>query len=261
MKKEKIIIDNVSKTFYGMKKVEALKNVTCTILDNEFVVFLGPSGCGKTTLLNLIAGLDKPTKGKLYLNGEEITGPGLDRGYVFQEYALFPWMSVLKNVEFGLKRKGVPKEERKKIAEKYIQLVGLEEFKNAYPHQLSGGMRQRVAIARALAIDPEVLLMDEPFGALDAQTRIVLQEELLRLISKTQKTVVFVTHSIDEAIYLGQKVFIFTKRPGRIKLEVTIGDYVDKKKFDFDRTKITSTSEFLKLRARLWETLKEEIVT
>lgn len=257
--KEKIFIDNVSKIYYGAKTVEALKDITCSINENEFVVFLGPSGCGKTTLLNLIAGLDKPTKGKIYLDGKEITMPGLDRGYVFQEYALFPWLNVFKNIEFGLKRKKIPKEERKRIVEKYIKLVGLEEFKNAYPHQLSGGMRQRVAIARALAINPEVLLMDEPFGSLDAQTRVVLQEELLRLIIKTKKTVVFVTHSIDEAIFLAQKVYVFTKRPGRIKLSVNIGDYIDKEKYNFDRGKIMMSPGYIKLRTELWKAIREEI--
>lgn len=259
--KEKIFIDNVSKVYYGAKTVVALEDVTCTIKENEFAVFLGPSGCGKTTLLNLIAGLDKPTQGKVYLNGKEITGPGLDRGYVFQEYALFPWMNVFKNIEFGLKRKKIPKEERKKIVEKYLKLVGLEEFKNAYPHQLSGGMKQKVAIARALAIDPEVLLMDEPFGSLDAQTRAVLQEELLRLILETKKTVVFVTHSIDEAIYLGGKIFVFTKRPGRIKMIVNINNLLDKEKYNLDITKILSSPECIKLKAELWKAIKEEIVS
>lgn len=259
-KKEKVVIDDVSKVYYGVKTVKALEGITCSIEESEFAALLGPSGCGKTTLLNIIAGLDKPTRGKVYLDREEIKGPGLDRGYVFQEYALFPWLDVFKNIEFGLKRQKIPSEERRKIVEKYIKLVGLEEFKNVYPHQLSGGMRQKVAIARALAINPEVLLMDEPFGSLDAQTRIILQEELLRLIIKNKKTVVFVTHSVDEAIYLAQKIYVFTKRPGRIKLSLNVEDYIDKEKYNFDRIKIMNSPKYGELHTKLWETIKEEIV-
>lgn len=259
MTQDKIVIDNVSMVFSGATVVEALKNITCSIAEKEFTVFLGPSGCGKTTLLNLIAGLDIPTEGKLYLDGKEITEPGLDRGYVFQEYALFPWLDVFKNIEFGLKRKGIPKEERVGIVRKHINLVGLQEFERSYPHQLSGGMRQRVAIARALALDPAVLLMDEPFGALDAQTRLILQEELLRILAKTTKTVIFVTHSIEESLYLGQKIFVFTRRPGRIKRIVDVEKYINKEKYNFDRSKIVDSPEFIQLRTNVWASIKEEL--
>ena len=178
-------------------EVVALEDINLKIKDEEFICLVGPSGCGKTTLLRIIAGLDMPTSGVALLSGNEILGPDTERGMVFQEYSLFPWLSVIDNIAFGLEMKGVTKKERLEISEKYIELVGLEQFSDAFPHELSGGMRQRVAIARALANDPKVLLMDEPFGALDAQTRNMMQRELLEIWRRAKKTVIFVTHSVD----------------------------------------------------------------
>ncbi|MFQ6050237.1 MAG: ABC transporter ATP-binding protein [Candidatus Hydrothermarchaeota archaeon] len=214
-----IRLENISKVFVDEdgEEVLALKNVSFEVNDGEFVCIVGPSGCGKTTLLRIAAGLEKPTAGKVYLDGKEVKGPGSERGMVFQEYALFPWRTVKKNIEFGLELKNVPKKEREEIIKRYVDLVGLNGFESSYPHELSGGMKQRVALARVLANDPDVLLMDEPFGALDAQTRNVMQEELLRVWQKARKTVLFVTHSVDEAVYLGDKVVVLTARPGEVK--------------------------------------------
>ena len=194
----------------------ALEDVSLEVNLAEFLCIVGPSGCGKTTLLRLIAGLDYPTSGKIILDGKEVKGPSPDRGMVFQEFSLFPWRTVVKNVEFGLEIKGLKERESRKIAEEYIELVGLKGFEDHYPSELSGGMKQRVAIARALATEPSILLMDEPFGSVDAQTRNVLQQELLEIWERTKKTVLFVTHSVDEAIYLGDRIAVMSARPGRI---------------------------------------------
>jgi len=192
--------------------------------DREFISIVGPSGCGKSTLLRAIAGLVEPSGGEVLLDGRQIEGPSAERGMVFQSYTLFPWLTVRGNVEFGSRLKALPTAQRTKIVQEYIEMVGLKGFEHHYPKELSGGMMQRVAIARALANDPEVLLMDEPFGALDAQTRIIMQELLINLWQRTPKTVLFVTHDIDEAIFLSQRVYIMTARPGRIKqtLEVNL---------------------------------------
>lgn len=203
-------------------KFLALDTVNLNVEQNEFICVVGPSGCGKTTLLNIIAGLCKPTTGTVKVRGELVTGPGKGKGVVFQQYALYPWLTVEKNVEFGMRMKGVPKAERAEIAKKYIDLVGLSKFAKAYPKELSGGMKQRVAIARAYATAPEVLLMDEPFGALDALTRDHLNEELLKIWQKTKKTVIFVTHSIEEATFLSDRVLVMSARPGRVKEMVEI---------------------------------------
>lgn len=210
----KIVFEGVRKTFGDFT---ALDGIDLEIESGEFLVVVGPSGCGKSTLLDLLGGLSTPTAGRILLDGKPVTGPGLDRGIVFQQYALLPWRTALGNVEFGLEATGVPRRERKSRAREFLDLVGLSGFEDRHPHQLSGGMRQRVAIARSLAYDPDVLLMDEPFAALDAQTRESLQDELRRIWQRTGKTVVFITHGIEEAVYLGQKVAVMTSRPGRIK--------------------------------------------
>ncbi|AMO79524.1 MULTISPECIES: ABC transporter ATP-binding protein [Pseudomonas] len=195
----------------------ALEKVSFEVPDQQFAVIVGPSGCGKSSLLYLTAGLSEPTEGDIYVGGQRVDGPGADRGMVFQSYTLFPWLTVRENVEFGLKRRGLPAAERKEIVDYYLNEVGLANFAGNYPKQLSGGMMQRVAIARALANDPQILLMDEPFGALDSQTRMQMQKLLLRVWDHSKKTVVFVTHDIDEAILLGDRVYVMGARPGRIK--------------------------------------------
>lgn len=234
----------------------ALGGVNLNIHKGEFISIVGPSGCGKSTFLDLVGGLSKPNEGNIFIDGKPVEGPGLDRGIVFQQYALFPWRTALGNVEFGLESQKIPKNERTEIARKYLKLVGLTGFEDRYPYELSGGMKQRVAIARALAFDPDILLMDEPFGALDAQTREILQRELLHIWEETHKTIVFITHSIDEAVFLSDKVAIMTARPGVIKkmedVPISRND-----RFEDD---IRSSQDFVKSRYKLWELLKEEVV-
>jgi NitT/TauT family transport system ATP-binding protein len=193
-----------------------LDNLNFEVKDKEFVCILGSSGCGKTTLLRLIAGLDEAKNGAIILDGEEIHGTSPKVGFVFQEYSLFPWRTVIDNIAFGLEMRGMGKEERYRIADRYLELVNLSQFRNSYPSELSGGMRQRVAVTRALALDPVLLLMDEPFGALDAQTRNTLQQELLQIWEKTRKTIVFITHSVDEAVFMADRIIVLTPRPGRL---------------------------------------------
>jgi NitT/TauT family transport system ATP-binding protein len=193
-----------------------LDNLNFEVKDKEFVCILGSSGCGKTTLLRLIAGLDTAKSGEIVLDGQEIHGTSPKVGFVFQEYSLFPWRTVIDNIAFGLEMKGMGKEERYRIADRYLGLVNLSQFRNSYPSELSGGMRQRVAVTRALALDPVLLLMDEPFGALDAQTRNTLQQELLQIWEKTRKTIVFITHSVDEAVFMADRIIVLTPRPGRL---------------------------------------------
>ena len=230
----------------------ALYQVSLSIRKNEFVSLLGPSGCGKTTLIRIIAGLLMPDRGEVLVNNQPVTAPGRDRCMVFQQFGLLPWRTVMSNVEFGLEIEGVPREERRELADKYLELVGLQGFENYYPHQISGGMQQRVGIARALAKKPEFLLMDEPFGAVDAQTREQLQEELLKIWAQTEATVVFVTHSIDEAIYLSDRVVVMQARPGRIKEEVAID--LRRPRWEGD---VKADPRFAQLRARLRESLRE----
>jgi NitT/TauT family transport system ATP-binding protein len=218
------------------------------------MVLVGPSGCGKSTLIDLLGGLSRPTSGQILLDGEPITGPGLNRGIVFQQYALFPWRTALENVEFGLEAKGVGKAERRDIARAHLDLVGLSGFEGRFPHELSGGMKQRVAIARSLAYDPEVLLMDEPFAALDAQTRESLQAELLRIWEKSGTTILFITHGIDEAVTLGQRIAVMTSRPGRIKCIIDVP--ADFRKGTED---IRSLPEFGQLRHEIWTLLRSEV--
>lgn len=230
-------------------RVQALADINLTIADDEFVSFVGPSGCGKTTLLRIIAGLDTATSGEVRVDGDLISGPGQKIGMVFQEYSLFPWQSVLKNVAFGLRMRGIGKEERFSIARKFISLVGLSQFEESYPYELSGGMRQRVAIARALATDPDLLLMDEPFGALDAQTRNHMQCELLDIWESSKKTILFVTHSCDEAVFLSDRVVVLSPRPGRIREIVNI---------PIPRPRDRTNREFIDLRRSLLEMIEED---
>jgi NitT/TauT family transport system ATP-binding protein len=218
---------NIGKQFLAVQRnevklISAIKNINLTIEDEQFVCLVGPSGCGKTTLLNILAGLDKPTEGEIVLNGHPVTETGPDRIMVFQENALFPWLKVLDNVEFGLKMAGVQKNKRQERAMHYLEMMQLTKFADAYTYQLSGGMKQRVAIARALVMDPEVLLMDEPFAALDSQTRDLLLVELQLIWARTKKTIVFITHNIMEAVVLGNRVIVFTRRPGTIKDEISV---------------------------------------
>jgi len=232
----------------------ALQNVSLQVAAGEFMVLVGPSGCGKSTLLDLLGGLTQPTSGQILLDGQPITGPGLNRGIVFQQYALFPWRTALENVEFGLEAKRIPKAERRDIARSHLELVGLEGFEGHFPHELSGGMKQRVAIARSLAYNPEVLLMDEPFAALDAQTRETLQIELKRIWEKSRTTILFITHGIDEAICLGQRIAVMTFRPGRIKRIVEVPSALRVRTDD-----VRSLPEFGRLRHELWRSLQDEV--
>ena len=219
----KLEIRGVSKTFHGKGgALDALGSIDLDVQAGEFVCLLGPSGCGKSTLLNIIAGLDQPTQGQVFKDGRLVERTGTDRVMIFQNAALFPWLNVLDNVEFGLRMGGMPKQERQAVARRFLRMVNLSDFEQAFVHELSGGMRQRVALARALALDPDVLLMDEPFGALDAQTRDILHDELQTIWSSTRKTVLFVTHNVREAVVLGDRVVVFSARPGRIKKEFAV---------------------------------------
>lgn len=210
---------NLSKEFPvpGQLPIQALSGITLTVEDKEFVSVLGPSGCGKTTLLRIVAGLETATSGSITLDGENIDRRSSQMAMIFQEYSLYPWRTIIDNVTFGLEMQNIEKRPAREVAMEYLHLVGLDEFANRYPYELSGGMRQRVAVARAMAIEPRILLMDEPFGALDAQTRNMLQKELLEIWEKTRKTVLFVTHSVDEAVYLSDRIVVLTARPGRIR--------------------------------------------
>src|SRR5438094_6263291 len=252
----KLRIDNVILRFTPRMghPVTALDRISLEVDENEFSVIVGPSGCGKSSLLRLVAGLIQPTAGAIYLDGKLVTKPGKDRGMVFQSYTLFPWLTVQDNLEFGLKIGGMAAEERAAVARRFIAEVGLEGFERAYPKQLSGGMMQRVALARALANDPEVLLMDEPFGALDSQTRSLMQELLLKIWESSHKTVLFITHDIDEAIFLGDRVYVMTARPGRIKEMVAV---------DIDRPRsvdVLTSSEFIALKRRIMTLVHEEAI-
>lgn len=248
-------IDHVEKIYQGRSgEVVALNGVDMEIRENEFVCVVGPSGCGKSTLLNIIAGLERPTSGRVCVKGKEVVNPGSERGVIFQQYALFPWLTVKKNVKFGLKLRGVKEPELSAIADKYIRLVGLEEFGDSYPKELSGGMKQRVAIARAYAVNPEILLMDEPFGALDAQTRTQLQTELLETWEKEKKTCFFITHDVEEAIILAQRVVVMSARPGRVKEIVPVN-------IPYPRTQETKmTKEFLDLKVHVWGQVYREFL-
>ena len=252
----KLSIEHVSKEFSGRNgRVLALDDVDLRICDGDFLVIVGPSGCGKSTLLELLSGLSAPTSGRLLLDGKPITGPGADRGIVFQQYALLPWRTAQKNVELALEVSKMNSRQRSDRAREYLSLVGLEGFEDAYPHQLSGGMKQRAAIARSLASDPGLLIMDEPFGALDALTRDSLQTQLARIWERTGKTLVFVTHSIDEAVYLGQRVAVMSARPGRIKSVIDIP--LDSGALPVAEAR--ANPEFGHYTHVLWELLRDEI--
>lgn len=233
----------------------ALEDITLDVRFGEFLALVGPSGCGKSTLLDLLGGLTTPTSGRILLDGRPIEGPARDRGIVFQQYALFPWRTAAQNVEFGLDIAGLKARQRREIARHYLDLVGLTAFADRYPHELSGGMKQRVAIARSLTYDPEVLLMDEPFAALDAQTRETLQGELLRIWRATGKTIIFITHGIDEAVVLGQRVAVMTSRPGRIKHVVEIPEALRNESED-----VRSLPEFGPVRHEVWSLLRDEVL-
>jgi ABC-type nitrate/sulfonate/bicarbonate transport system ATPase subunit len=230
--------------------VEALERTSFDVAAGEFLVVVGPSGCGKSTLLQILAGILKPTNGTILVDGDPITGPSLDRSMIFQSYALFPWLSVLDNVQFGLRRKSIPREQQRSIALEYLQLVGLNDFADKSIDELSGGMKQRVAIARAFAVNPSILLMDEPFGALDALTRRFLQRELLRIWQEQRRTVVFITHSVNEAIYLADRILVMSARPGRIRAEWRL---------DSPRPRDVSSEQHRQLESEIYALLDEEV--
>ena len=248
-------IQGVGKTFPGVAggpPTQALLPVSLEVADNDFITILGLSGCGKSTLLRLVAGLEEPSIGRILLDGAPVAGPGADRGMVFQSYTLFPWLTVRQNICFGLRQKGVAAAQQREISDHFIAEIGLRGFEDHYPKQLSGGMQQRVAIARALANSPKILLLDEPFGALDNQTRVLMQELLLGIWERERKTVLFVTHDIEEAIFMASRVVVFTRRPGRIKTEVPVP-------LPHPRPYTIKTApEFTALKARLTEEIRSE---
>ncbi|NLS17691.1 ABC transporter ATP-binding protein [Rhizobium sp. P40RR-XXII] len=244
----KISFQNVSKSFdlAGQAAFTALQNLNLDIEDGEFITVVGPSGCGKSTAMNIAAGLTPPSSGQVLVDNGPVKGPGPERGVIFQQYALFPWLSVRQNVEFGLQISGRPKEERREIADHFIELVGLTDFADALPKMLSGGMKQRCAIARAYAVNPKILLMDEPFGALDALTRVQLQDQLLTMWSKERRTVMFITHDVDEAVYLASRVIVMAARPGRLHKIIPVD-------LPFPRTEeIRLSPQFAELRNEVW---------
>jgi NitT/TauT family transport system ATP-binding protein len=251
----KLAIDNVQKSFFRatgdtITGIQVLDGISLSVAEGELVSVIGPSGCGKSTLLRIVDGLIQPDVGRILVNGREVRSPGSDRAVVFQYFGLYPWRSVLRNVELGLELKAVPVSERRRIALDKIALVGLRGFENHFPHELSGGMRQRVGFARALSLDPEIILMDEPFSSVDEQTRELLQEQLLDLWAKTRKTILFITHSIDEAVYMADRIVVMGARPGRIVEEIVI---------DLPRPRsaaVRAMPRFGAIRAHAWEILK-----
>lgn len=253
---QKLVVDNISKKFQldSGEYFYAIKNISLTVEEGHFITILGPSGCGKTTLLKIVAGLIESSEGEIFLNGKKIEGPSIECGLVTQAYTLFPWLTAEKNIEFGLRLKKVEPKERKKIVDKLLDLIGLSEYKNFYPKSLSGGMKQRVAIARTLAVEPEILLMDEPFGALDTQTRSIMQENLLDIWEKTRKTVLFVTHDIEEAIFLSDVIYISTASPGTIKTKL---DITLPKPRDF---RIKTQKEFVDIKSKIIEIIRQEAI-
>jgi len=246
-----LIVKDVSKEFVSKyKKTSTLENFNIEIKKGDFVCILGPSGCGKSTLLNILAGLEKATKGVVILNGNEITGPGPDRTVMFQEAALFPWLKVIDNVEFGMKMAGMPKEVRYEKALHYLKMVHLSKFQDSYVYELSGGMKQRVALARALSLDSEILLMDEPFAALDSQTKMMLQQELQHIWVNTKKTIIFITHNAEEAVYLANRVVVMAANPGRIKQEF---------KIELARPRQMESCDISYYTSKIMKALKEEV--
>jgi NitT/TauT family transport system ATP-binding protein len=256
-----IRFDKVDKIFGSSKDgIKALDNINLEIGEKEFVAIVGPSGCGKTTCLRMVAGFEAPSAGTVSVSGKTVTEPGPDRAVVFQQFALFPWKSVRENIDLGLRNKNLSKTDRAEKIEAALKLMNLESHSDAFPHQLSGGMQQRVAIARAYVLDPDVLLMDEPFGALDAQTRVVMQEELVRLARVNPRTVLFITHAVEEAVYLADRVAIMTRRPGRIKEVLDIKSVREAEGWDrFSKIEdVMDLESFVHLRTQIWKSLREE---
>ncbi|MEP9368442.1 ABC transporter ATP-binding protein [Xanthobacter sp. VNH20] len=253
-----IRFDTVGKTFGNA--VSVLEGINLDVADKEFLAIVGPSGCGKTTCLRLAAGFEFPTSGRVLVGNSVVTRPGPDRAVVFQQFALFPWKTVAENIELGLRNKGMAREERRTRVADAVGMIGLGGYEEAYPHQLSGGMQQRVAIARAYVLDPQVLLMDEPFGALDAQTRVVMQEELVRLARRNPRTVLFITHGVEEAVYLADRVAIMSKRPGRIKeiVDVKSVRLADNWERHSRIEDVMDLDSFVHLRTHIWKSLREE---
>jgi NitT/TauT family transport system ATP-binding protein len=244
----------------GGAGVKALDDINLDIADKEFVAIVGPSGCGKTTCLRMVAGFEAASAGEVSVNGKPVTTPGPDRAVVFQQFALFPWKTVRDNIDLGLRNKKLAKAQRAALIADALKLMNLESHADAFPHQLSGGMQQRVAIARAYVLDPEVLLMDEPFGALDAQTRVVMQEELVRLARRNPRTVLFITHAVEEAVYLADRVAIMTRRPGRIKEVLDVKSVRQGENWDrFQKIEdVMDLESFVHLRTHIWKSLREE---
>ncbi|MCU0884159.1 MAG: ABC transporter ATP-binding protein [Beijerinckiaceae bacterium] len=253
----KLSIEGVGKLFAargGAEPTRALMPTTLDIADKDFITILGPSGCGKSTLLRIVAGLETASEGRVLLDGRPVTGPGADRGMVFQSYTLFPWLTIIENIAFGLRERGVAEAQRLDVARRWAQQVGLKGFENHYPKQLSGGMQQRTAIARALANDPEILLLDEPFGALDNQTRALMQEMLLGIWEREAKTVMFVTHDVEEAIFMASRVVVMSARPGRIKADIAV-DLPHPRPYT-----IKTSAAFVALKERLVEEIRAEVM-
>lgn len=249
----KLSCDHICKTFFQKaEENEVLRDISLSIRDNEFVVLLGPGQCGKTTLIKILAGLDSPTRGAVYAEGKQVTQPGIERGVVYQTTALFPWLTVRGNVEFGPSARGLSRKETRQISDYYINLVGLSGFEKSYPKELSGGMRQRVGIARAYANNPAVMLLDEPFGHLDAQTRYLMQEELIRIWEQEKRAVVFVTNNIEEAVYLADRIVILTGKPSQIKCEITV---------DLPRPRDYVSPAFLEMRERITDLIDKTYTT
>ncbi|MGY6258631.1 ABC transporter ATP-binding protein [Paraburkholderia caledonica] len=256
-----IRFDDVSRVFgHAGSGMVALDHVSLEIADREFVAIVGPSGCGKTTCLRMVAGLEFPSSGTVSVDGKKVLRPGPDRAVVFQQFALFPWKSVYENIELGLRAQGVDAAKRRGTIERYMDLMNLRGHEAAYPHQLSGGMQQRVAIARAYALDPGVLLMDEPFGALDAQTRVVMQEELVRVTRANPRTVLFITHAVEESVYLADRVVVMTSRPGRVKEIVDVKSVREAHQWDQHKRieDVMDLESFVRLRTHIWKSLRDE---
>lgn len=256
-----IRFEGVSRVFQrDGKSFLTLDKIGLHVHEREFVAIVGPSGCGKTTCMRMVAGLEFPTDGRVTVANQIVKQPGPERAVVFQQFALFPWKTVYQNIEFGLRSKGMPLNQRREIVNRYIKLMNLSGYEEAYPHQLSGGMQQRVAIARAYALDPEVLLMDEPFGALDAQTRVVMQEELVKLARVNPRTVLFITHAVEESVYLADRVVIMTQRPGRIKEIIDIKSVRESENWDqYPKIEdVMDLESFVHLRTHIWRSLREE---
>jgi NitT/TauT family transport system ATP-binding protein len=253
-----IAFDHVSKIFpRNGGYFAALEDVSFTVGEREFVAVVGPSGCGKTTLLRIVAGLEQPSSGSVHVGGHPVVRPGPDRAMVFQQFALFPWKTVRENIAFGLKCKNISRSEQNRVVERYLKLLGMTGTEESYPHQLSGGMQQRVAIARSYAIDPEVLLMDEPFAALDAQTRAMMQEELIRISRVSPRTVLFVTHSVEEAVYLADRVVVVSQSPGSVVETIDVRQVRDAEKWErYASEDVIEIPSFVHLRAQIWKLLR-----